>query len=484
MSVLENLEPKRVFHFFEEISNIPRGSGNEQSVSNFVMRFAEEKGLYCHQDEAYNLFIRKPASPGYENAPVVMLQGHLDMVCEKNSDVKHDFLTDPIQLKIEDGFVTAEGTTLGADNGIAVAYAMAIIEDQALEHPPLEILLTTDEEVGMKGAKAFKGEKSQAKMLINLDSEAEGKLLVSCCGGRRILMTLPVERQKSPKWGTPYLLKIKGLKGGHSGADVHLGRANANKLMGRVLFALANLYEHRIADINGGNMDNAITREAEAVLLLHENDAEEIKTFIAKIETTFIFEFLGREEEISVTLERLDEKVLKVFTPAVEKKIVYILSLIPNGITTMYPGAAGFVESSSNIGIVRTEEDVVVFQSAMRSSSPDMITGLYNQHASVAFICDAQLDYTGDYPSWEYNPDSALLAICKEAYQDMYGKEADVVSIHAGLECGLLGEKIPGLDMISIGPDMSGVHSPEEKLDIESTERVWDYLKEVLKRIK
>ncbi len=484
MSVLGQLELNSVFYFFEEISKIPRGSGNEKAISDYIMNFAKERGFFCRQDEANNVLVKKKGTKGYENAPTLIIQGHIDMVCEKNEGTKHDFLKDPLKLKIEGDFISAEGTTLGADNGIAVAYSLAILDAEDLEHPPIEVVFTTDEEVGMKGANAFDVSDIEGRLFLNMDTEEEGKLLVSCCGGKRATITLPLEREAAPAWGIPYLLKIRGLKGGHSGSDIHLQRANANKLMGRILFTIFSAYDVRVVAIDGGLMDNAISREGNAVILLKAEDVASIKEQLEELNHTFLHEYRNCDSAISLSLEPLQKKVLQVFTQDTAKKAVDILLLIPYGVKTMSMEMPGLVESSSNIGIVKTNEENMTFHSAVRSSVASLKQAIYNEMESIAELTGAEISSSAEYPAWEFNPDSQLLKLFQDTYREIYGKDAEVEAIHAGLECGLFAEKIPGLDMISIGPDMFDVHTPDERLCISSTIRVWGFLKQVLRRIK
>jgi dipeptidase D len=484
VAVLEELNPQKVFYFFEEISKIPRGSGNEKVVSDYILHYAQEKGFYCRQDEANNVFIKKPGTKGYEHSPAVILQGHIDMVCEKNMDTRHDFLTDGLELVIKDDFISANGTTLGADNGIAAAYMLAVLDSEDLEHPPIEAIFTTDEEVGMKGAHAFDPYDVTGKRLINMDTEEEGHFIVSCCGGKRATLSLPLEREDIPKDTRAYSIQIKGLKGGHSGADIHLQRANANKLMGRVLYHLIHQYPIRIASIDGGLMDNAISREAEAIIVCTDGEAMEIQKKLQEFEQVFRQEHRSNDGEITITCHTISEKVMKAFTPDVAKRAVDILMLIPYGVETMSMEMAGLVESSSNIGIVKTEEDAIFFHNALRSNIESKKQFIYEKMLCIADLTGAEITSTAEYPAWEWRQESPLLELFRETYRKMYGKEAKVEAIHAGLECGLFKNKISDLDVISFGPDMFDVHTPDERLSISSTRRMWEFLKEVLRGMK
>lgn len=484
MAILEQLEPKEVFYFFEEISNIPRGSGNEKVISDYILHFAQDKGFYCRQDEANNVFVKKPGTKGYEEASAVILQGHIDMVCEKNMDTQHDFLTDGLKLRIKEDFISAQGTTLGADNGIAVAYMLALLDAEDLEHPPIEAIFTTDEEVGMKGANAFDPYDVTGKMFINMDTEEEGDFIVSCCGGKRATLSLPLQREDILADMVALSIKIKGLKGGHSGSDIHLQRANANKLMGRILYHLMEQFSICIASIDGGLMDNAISREADSVILCNPDEVLELQKKLQELERIFQLEHRTSDAEISITWEILSEKVMKAWTGEVAKRAVDILMLIPYGVETMSMEMAGLVESSSNIGIVKTEEDVITFHNAVRSNIESKKQLIYDKMTCIAALTGAEISSSAAYPAWEFKPDSPLLELFRETYRKMYGKEAKVEAIHAGLECGLFKSKIPDLDVISLGPDMFDVHTPDERLSISSTQRVWDFLKEVLRCMK
>ncbi len=484
MPHLDKLEPVSVFRYFEAISEIPRGSGHEKSISDSIVNFAKKKGLRYSQDEAYNVVVYKDGTPGYEHLPAVIIQGHMDMVCEKNRDTEHDFLTEGLKLQVDGDFLSAEGTTLGADNGIAVAYALALLDAEDIPHPPIEALFTTDEEVGMKGANVFDADKLQGKYLVNIDTEEEGTFVVSCCGGLKATVELPVRRQPAPSGYEAFLLKIKGLKGGHSGTEIHLQRPNANKLMGRLLGAINEKFDIYAASLNGGLMDNAISREAEAVILVEKKDLEAVKGKAAQMEAVFLNEYRGSDRGIQIILEPLAEKVEKVFDKETLKKAIAVLLLIPYGVVTVSLEIQNLVESSSNIGIVKTGENGISFTSAVRSSVECRKQSIFRQIAQIAELTGAAVDVRGEYPSWEFNPDSGLLVLCRDVYEEMFGKEAKAESIHAGLECGIFSGKKKDLDIISFGPDIFDAHTPDERLSISSTARMWDFLKELLKRMK
>lgn len=482
--ILRDLTPSPVFHYFEELTKIPRCSGDEKNVSNYLVAFAKEHNLEVIQDEAKNIIIKKPGSKGYENAPTVILQGHMDMVCEKNKGTKHDFCKEPLKLRIEDDFIKATGTTLGADNGIAVAYTMAILASDDIPHPPLEVLVTTEEETGMIGAQEVSGKNLTGKILINIDSEEEGVLLVSCAGGVRDKVKLPIEWVDAKENLNPYLLKIRGLKGGHSGMEINKERGNSNKIIGRILYDLNDNFDIYGYEFNGGAKMNAIPREADAKLLLNDNNVEEIKSKISEWNDLLKNELKASDPDIKVELEKLDENVTKTFSENSFDKLIKIYRLIPNGIQSMSMEIEGLVQSSTNIGVVTTFENEVVFESAIRSSIRSLKKEILNRTQVLAETVGAELVAEANYPEWQYNPDSYIREIFVEAYNNMFDKEPEITAIHAGLECGLFKEKLGDLDMISFGPNMYDVHTPDEALSISSTKRMWKYLLSVLERIK
>lgn len=483
MKILQNLEPKAVFQYFEEISNIPRGSGNEKEISDYLLNFGKELGLESIQDEALNVIIKKPGTPGYENAPTVIIQGHMDMVCEKNNGVEHDFEKDPLKLRIVDDYIYATDTTLGADNGIAVAYAMAILASNDIPHPPIEVLLTTDEETGMSGAMAIKKENLQGKILINLDNEEEGYLLVSCAGGVRSTATLKVDEQEI---GSKKLIKINisGLKGGHSGMDIIKERGNSNKILGRVLKGLLREVKFNLVSLNGGSKNNAIPREAEAIIAVNPNDEntaiEVINNWNNIIENELRAQDPGLKIEASIT----DIKTCKEFTDESTKKVVDLLYIYPNGINTKSTEIEGLVESSTNLGVLTTKDGVVEFDSAIRSSIPSLKEEIVLRSKTIVELLGGKFETTSDYPGWEYDPNSKVRDICQKVHKDMYGKEAKIVAIHAGVECGLFNEKLGNLDMISFGPNLYDVHTPDEHMSISSVKNCYEYLLGILKEIR
>lgn len=483
MKVLQNLEPKLVFDFFEKISDIPRGSGNEKAISDYLLKFGKELGLETIQDEALNIIIKKPASKGYEDAPTVIIQGHMDMVCEKNNGTDHDFEKDPLKLRIVDDYIYATDTTLGADNGIAVAYGMALLADNNIPHPALEILITTDEETGMSGAMAICKDNLDGKLLINLDNEEEGELLVSCAGGVRTNSAVKIEWQdKTNK--NDVAINISGLKGGHSGMDIIKERGNSNKILGRILKALSEEVEFNIVKINGGSKNNAIPREAEAIISVDASNVNKVTTIVNDLTAVFTNELKSQDPELKISVNKSTVNETKEFNKATTEKVINLLYLYPNGVNTRSTEIDGLVESSTNLGVLSTGEDYVEFDSAVRSSVPSLKKEIELRIKTITEILGAEFSSKSDYPGWEYDPNSKMREICQKVYKDMTGKEAKIVAIHAGVECGLFNEKLGNLDMISFGPNLYDVHTPQEHMSITSVKNTWDYLLKVLAEIK
>lgn len=491
---LEQLDYKNIFKYFAEISKIPRGSGNEKEISDYLIAFAKEHHLECTQDEAKNVIIIKNATAGYENEPAIMLQGHMDMVCEKRKEDTHDFLKDEIKLIVDGDFLHADGTTLGADNGIAVAYIMALFSDNTISHPRIEAVITTDEEVGMHGAHALNISSLQAKYLINLDSEEEGYLLASCAGGLKATCTLPLKRIK--EYGKKIKVCIGGLKGGHSGMDIIHNRVNATKLLGRLLFDLRETESFEVIHMQGGYKDNVITREAYVELMITadkeiEEENKEIEATLSKnymrleekiAETMALYkkELSASEPQLNFTVEDLGNGDYEPIHPVSFEKVLFLLINMPYGIQVMSSHIEGLVESSLNVGIFHFEENKAVFANAVRSSSKSYKYYMSNQLNYLVSFLGGEYSIHGDYPAWEYRQDSPLREHLKSIYKEMYNKEMKVEAIHAGLECGIIYEKMPGIDIVSIGPDTFRVHTIDEKISISSTIRVYQFLERIL----
>lgn len=483
-TVLNNLEPKAVFSFFEDLTQIPRCSGNEKRVSDYLVDFARKRKLEVIQDEALNVIIKKPGTKGYENAPVVILQGHMDMVCEKNNDTEHDFSSEPLKLRIEDDLVMATGTTLGADNGIAVAYALAILDSDTISHPPLEVLITTEEETGMGGANNLDPNNLKGKILINMDSEEEGTLLVSCAGGIKSRISIPIEWDKPLEDLVQYELRVRGLKGGHSGIDINKERGNSNKILGRIIYNLSQNKPIYLAQINGGAKMNAIPRESDAVVLVSSKDKESFENEIKEWNKIIRHELKAVDPDVTVELNMSSSNYDRIFSKETMEKVITALVLIPNGVQTMSMEIQGLVQSSTNLGVVTTKENEVILENAIRSSVRTLKLDVVRKLEALAKLINANIVNDGDYPAWEYREDSYIRQVFVNCYKKIHGKEPKITAIHAGLECGLFDETLDNVDMISLGPNMSDVHTPNERLSISSTRRVWEYLLEVLKEIK
>ena len=480
-NVLDGLQPQLVFKYFEEISQIPRGSGNEKAISDYLRKVGEDLGLETIQDEYLNIIIRKPATPGYENAPGVILQGHMDMVCEKNKGTNHDFMKDPIELRVDGDYIYATDTTLGADNGIAVAMGLAILASNDVAHPALEVLLTVDEEAGMTGAENLDGSLLKGKYILNLDSEEEGHLLVSCAGGVTALSTIPVNFKDADSSKVAYSIEIKGLLGGHSGMDIIKQRGNSNKLLGRLLNLVSVDFD--LVKVEGGSKNNAIPRESDCAIMINSADKATLVSDIEKITAIFKNEFSTSDPGLEIVCSEtsVPSKVLDCDS---KSKVISMLNLIPNGIQTMSMDIENLVESSTNIGVLRTTDSAVTFESAVRSSVGTLKTDITNRMDLLTKQLNGSLELISDYPAWEYAKNSQLEKICIDAYKNLVGKEPIIMALHAGLECGLLLEKLPHAEAISFGPNMYDVHTPNEHLSISSTENTWKFLLEVLKSMK
>ncbi|WP_394884751.1 aminoacyl-histidine dipeptidase [Clostridium butyricum] len=485
MKKIENVKFDRIFYHFEQISKIPRGSGNEKAISDYLLDFGKSLGLECIQDAALNIIIKKPASIGYENAPAVIIQGHMDMVCEKNSDKEHDFEKDPINLVVKGDYIYADRTTLGADDGIAVAYAMTLLEDNTIEHPAIEVLLTTDEEAGMSGAMALQPHYINGKIVLNLDSEEEGKLLVSCAGGIRTKSILPIEWIDKKNDTIAYNLVIRGLKGGHSGMEIHLGRGNSNKLMGRLLKSIDKELDFNLVSLNGGSKNNAIPRESSSIITISQKDERKLLDIKRKVCEELKNEFSKKDPNLRVHLLEVEESIDKVFSDDSTKKAVDLLYMYPNGVNTVSSDIQGLTESSTNLGVVTTLENSIEYDSAARSSVSSLKDEIVTRSKCITEILGGKLVTESSYPEWPYKTDSKIREVCKDVYERMYEKTPEIVAIHAGVECGLFKEKLGNdVDMISFGPDIIDIHTPNEHISISSVERCYEYLLEVLKEIK
>lgn len=466
-----------VLNLFEQLSQIPRESGNEKAVSDWIRDWALERGLEVRQDDIWDLLITKPASEGYEDHPPVLMQAHIDMVCEKDSDSDHDFSKDPIRFKTDgDWIVSASGTTLGADNGVGVAAAMAVLGDKDLPHPPLEVVFTVQEETTFAGAETVDVSSCKAKRMINLDHADERELIVGSCGGTGVIFTMPLEREGNvPEGKQVFLIRVSGLKGGHSGEDIHRGRGNAINLLLRLL----ENADVSIVSITGGTNRLAIPREAEAVVLA--SDAKALQETVAEAEAVFRKEY-GQAPDLTVDVEGAAETAAPL-TDEAFRKIAAAVRLYPNGIAQMNGNLEGLVESSDNIGIISTEGDILTLTSEVRGAYQSTVADITKTIEALAEIMGAEVEYFGGYVPWEFEAESELRNLAVGLYKEMFGGEMKQLALHAGLECGFFAEKIPGIDLISIGPDCQYFHSPQERVSITSIGHFYEFLKALLVRL-
>ncbi|MGN0342954.1 MAG: aminoacyl-histidine dipeptidase [Roseburia sp.] len=476
MGVLSHLKPERVFHYFEEICGIPHGSYKEQRISDYLVSFAKEHQLEYWQDDLYNVIIVKEAAPGYETVDPIILQGHMDMVCEKESDCNIDFDRDGLKLLVDGDYVKAQGTTLGGDDGIAVAYALAILEAQDIPHPRLEFVCTVCEEVGMEGATGIDVSMLKGHRLLNLDSEEEGIFLASCAGGCTAECILPVNRGKIS--GELLRIRVLDLVGGHSGTEIHKGRGNACLLLHRVLVELNRQTGIRLVSFDGGSKDNAIPREAEAVVCVQHG--QEAQRLVEETVTEITGEYIATEPALRIVTERMKGEDREALTVESTASLLTLLAALPNGVQTMSADIPGLVETSLNLGILCLEENALHLFYSVRSSVGSAKEYLLHRMAVVTENMGGRVHYTGKYPAWEYRRDSVFREKMIQIYRELFGTEPKVEAIHAGVECGILAGKLPDLDCISMGPDILDVHTPAERLSISSTERMWRFILAVL----
>lgn len=477
------LQPEAVWRHFSVICNIPRPSGHLDKIIRHIVDFGHSLGLETICDEVGNVLIRKPATPGMENRKPVVIQGHMDMVPQKNADTVHDFEIDPIEAYIDGDWVTAKGTTLGSDNGIGISSILAILESKTLKHGPLEALFTYDEETGMYGALGLKPDLLQAEILLNTDSEQEGELYMSCAGG----IDLAASFQYKDEYYTPneeiaLKITVSGLKGGHSGVDIHLGRANANKLLFRFLKFAVSEYEARLAWVNGGNLRNAIPREAEAIITIPVEYKTDFLEEVADFEALYVHEYGLIENDLKLTAEEVGLPRTLIPEP-IQDDLINAVVGCRNGVARMIPGVPGIVETSSNLAIVRSSEGLVEVHILIRSSSESMKQALTSSLESIFLLAGAKVKTSGDYPGWEPNLNSPVLKVAKETHLKVLEAEPEVKIMHAGLECGIIGATYPNLDMISFGPTIRFPHSPDEKVEIASVERFWRFLTNLIENI-
>lgn len=478
MGALDNLQPVEVFHFFEEICAIPHTSFHEQKLSDYCVRFAEERGLYYKQDDLGNVIIIADATEGYEDVPAIILQGHLDMVGDKAQDCTIDLETDGLDLFVDGDEVGARGTTLGADDGIAVAYALAILDSKEIAHPRLEVVLTVSEEVGLLGAAGIDLSECKARRLLNIDSEDEGVLTVGCAGGRRDYCVIPMQREE--KEGLLCKLHVAGLMGGHSGIEIDRGRANGAVLMGRFLMALEERLSYSIASFNSGVKENVIPKDAKAEIVIEEEDLYILKNVAEEFNQKMAAEYGTADPDIKLTVEPDEIKKTLVLEDISAQKVLMSLNLMPNGIQAMSMDLPGLVESSLNLGVAELKADTFEMAFSIRSSVVSAKEYMSDKIEYLTRMLGGTVEISGDYPAWPYAKESKLRDLCIEVFKQQYGYEPKVELIHAGLECGILSAKVPELDCISFGPNLKAVHTPNERVSIRSTARVWEYLKGIL----
>jgi dipeptidase D len=480
---LEGLKPELVWKYFAEISKIPRGSKNEKKISDYIVDTAKKLGLEAKRDKVLNVIVRKPATQGRENIPMVCLQGHLDMVCEKNKDKVHNFEKDPLELVVNGNFLMANGTTLGADNGIAVATNLALMEDKSAAHGPLEFLFTVDEETGLTGANYLQPDFVQSKVLMNLDSEEEGALYVGCSGGKNTTGTWKAAYEAVTLNYAPAIVRVKGLKGGHSGLEIDKGRGNSLKILNRVLIELDKMGV-RISTLEGGNKSNAIPREADAVIYVPNKKLNNASAIVSQYNSILREELSTVEPELAILFEEVKgKKKGKVLKKVIQKKILQTISALPHGVIKMSADILGLVETSTNVAIMRTDAKGISLITSQRSSVASEIDEIVHTVTSILQLGGADAETSDGYPGWKPNMESKILKIARETYKDLTGKKPEVKAIHAGLECGIIGEKYPGIDMVSFGPTLEGVHSPDEKIHIDTVERFWNFLLAILKNV-
>lgn len=481
-----NLKPTKVFYYFNEITKIPRPSKKEEKISEWLEKTGKALGLATKRDKVGNVLISKPATPGKENVTPVIFQAHMDMVCEKNNDTNFDFEKDAIQTYVDGEWLKAKGTTLGADDGIGVAMALAILDDDELQHGPIECLFTIDEETGLTGASALESGFMTGKMLINLDSEDEGQFFIGCAGGIDTVATLDCEYEAVKDLDDEcvfYKVTVKGLQGGHSGDDINKGRGNAVKLLTRVLWNSYCDYGMRVADIKAGNLRNAIAREGFAIVAVPAENAESMEAYIKEMDATYKDEFHTTDAGVTVTIEPA-EKVEKVLDESLQIDLLNALLVCPHGVEAMSQDIPGFVETSTNLASVKMAEDKITITTSQRSSVESKKQAIADKVATTFWMIGADPVSGDGYPGWNPNPDSQVLKVLVDAYKNLFSKDPQVLAIHAGLECGLFSEKYPELDMVSIGPTLRGVHSPDEKLEIKTVQMCWDLLIEFFRLLK
>ena len=480
---VNNLEPKSVWNLFHEITQVPRPSKKEGKIIKYVDEIAAKHKIALKKDTAGNLLLSKPATKGHENRTTIILQAHLDMVCEKNSNVRHDFDHDPIKTIVEGDWLRADGTTLGADNGIGLAAALAVITSDDIEHGPVECLFTVDEETGLTGAKALEKGFMTGNILLNLDSEDEGQIFIGCAGGKGTVATFSYEPEPAPASGLYFRITVCGLNGGHSGCDIHKGRGNANKILARFLYKLQEKYPFTLAAIEGGHLHNAIPREAYAIIGISAGDREEVRIMLNHFAADIENELKGVDPDVKLIMGTAD-KPGTCLHGTLKEKLIRALMACPHGVVNMSRDIEGLVETSTNLASVKmTGATGIVIGTSQRSATESEKEAVADQVASVFLLAGANVEHGEGYPGWKPNPDSKILKTALESYRKLFRKEALVMAIHAGLECGLFLEKYPHLDMISFGPTLRDVHSPDERIEIKTVGLWWQHLLDILRSV-
>lgn len=477
-----NLKPERLWYYFGEILQIPRPSKREEKIAAYLVDFGRKHGLETIKDETGNILIRKPATPGMENRKTVVLQSHIDMVCEKNSDVTHDFDNDPIQAYVDNGWVKARGTTLGGDNGIGVATELAILEAGDIVHGPLECLFTVDEETGLTGAFGIKPGFLKGEILLNLDSEDDGELFIGCAGGKDTVIELPFKKEKVPTGYQTFVIKVSGLTGGHSGDDIHKNRGNANKVLTRLLSKASEDLGLRLSTFDGGNLRNAIAREAMSVSVVPAGNASKFEILVSEMEKISKAELYVTEPELKITCQKTDPPAF-IIDPDTQAKLLNSLYACPHGVIAWSQDIPNFVETSTNLASVKMTDTHFKIATSQRSSIESAKDNICSMVAAVFKLAGGSITHSDGYPGWTPNPHAEIIGITVDAFKKLFNQEPVVRAIHAGLECGLIGDKYPGMEMISFGPTMRNVHSPDEKLEINAVGRFWLLTLEVLQNI-
>ena len=477
---IKDLEPKIVWKYFHEITQVPRPSKKESKIIKYIEDTAAKNNIEIKKDKVGNLLLFKPATKGFEKFPTVILQAHLDMVCEKNNNVKFNFDNDPIKTVIDGEWLRADGTTLGADNGIGIAAALAVVTSKDIKHGPVECLFTVDEETGLTGAKALKKGFMTGSILLNLDSEDEGELFMGCAGGKGTIATFTYKAAPAPASNQYFRITVAGLNGGHSGGDIHLGLGNANKILARFLYKLQDEFTFNLAEIKGGNLHNAIPREAHAVIGIAPKNREPIRVMLNNFAADIENELKRVDANVRLIMETTD-KPKKCLPGTLKKKLIYALLACPHGVKSMSHEIEGLVETSTNLASIKMVGSTkIVIGTSQRSSIESAKIEIADQVASVFRLAGAKVEHGDGYPGWAPNPDSKILNIAQKSYKKLFNKEAKIMAIHAGLECGLFLEKYPQLDMISFGPTMRGVHSPDERMEIKTVGLWWKHLLDIL----